>query len=74
MYGGKVVALKIDPRHASAAERNVANAGFTDVVELRLGPALETLEKMIAEEDEGYDMVFIYANKQNNLGYFEAAL
>jgi len=41
--GGRLVTLEIDPRHAETARANLVRAGLAEVVELHLGPALETL-------------------------------
>jgi predicted O-methyltransferase YrrM len=73
---GKLITLEIDPKHASVARSNIANAGFSHIVDVRLGPALESLEKMGAEEGgvEPFDLVFIDADKQNNTAYFKWAL
>lgn len=68
--GGQLVTLEIDPKHAEVARRNVANAGLGSKVDVRLGPALETLPKL-----EGpFDMAFIDADKESNLAYFDHAL
>ena len=70
----KVVTLEIDPLHADVAHKNVENAGLGHVVEVKLGLAIETLEKMGKEGTEAFDMVFIDADKQNNPGYLKWAL
>jgi predicted O-methyltransferase YrrM len=72
--GGRLVTLEIDPRHAEVARANLARAGLTAVVEQRLGPALETLPKLLAEDRGPFDFVFIDADKQNNPAYFDWAL
>jgi len=73
--GGKLISLELDPRHAEIARSNVARAGLSDVVEVRLGAALATLPG-IAEEfgDESFDLSFIDADKRNNPAYFRWAL
>src|ERR1041385_1039602 len=45
--GGSLVTLEADPRHAEVARANIARAGLTDLVELRLGLALETLPRLV---------------------------
>src|SRR5437763_6963113 len=47
--GGRLVTLEGDPRHADVARANLARAGLSGVVELRLGPALDTLPQLAAE-------------------------
>lgn len=77
---GKLITLELDPKHADVAEANIKEAGFAEKVEVRLGPALESLEKMEAEgwglgKDKGvFDLVFIDADKPNNWEYLEYAL
>src|SRR5215472_1965354 len=43
--GGRLITLEAEPRHAAIARANIARAGLTDVVDLRLGLALETLPR-----------------------------
>jgi predicted O-methyltransferase YrrM len=71
---GKVITLEIKPEHAKVARENIANAGFEKVVEIKVNPALKTLAQMQKEGTEAFDMVFIDADKDNNTGYFTAAL
>jgi len=72
--GGRVITLEANPQYSEVARANIANAGLADVVELREGPALETLPQLVAEEQGPFDLIFIDADKQNNPGYFEWAL
>lgn len=72
--GGRLVTLERDPRYAEVARANIAHAGFADVVELRVGPALDTLPELHAEGAGPFDLIFIDADKQNYPGYFEWAL
>ena len=72
--GGRLVTLEADPKHAEVARRNLAFAGLADVVELRLGPALETLPRLAADGREPFDLVFIDADKPSNPDYFAWAL
>src|SRR5580704_19364026 len=46
---GHLITLEIDPNHAEIARGNIARAGLTNLVELRLGPALEALPQLSAE-------------------------
>ena len=72
--GGRLISLEADPRFAEVAEKNVAGAGVGDVVEIRVGPALDQLPG-IAEAGEGpFDMVFIDADKKNQDKYLAWAL
>jgi predicted O-methyltransferase YrrM len=71
---GKVISLELSPEHASVARENIKNAGFEKKVEVKVGPALETLEAMGKEGTEKFDMFFIDADKENNPNYFKWAL
>ena len=72
--GGQLMTLEVDPRHAEAARANIARAGLAGVVELRLGPALETLPQLIAEKSGPFDLIFIDADKGAIPEYFARAL
>lgn len=72
--GGRVVTLEVDPRHADVAQANIARAGVADRVEVRVGPAIETLP-MLREQGYGpFDFVFIDADKPSTPDYFKWAL
>ena len=71
--GGRLTTLEIDPAHAKIAKDNIARAGLADVVDLRLGAAIETLPKLAAEEAGPFDLTFIDADKENSLEYFRWA-
>lgn len=72
--GGRLVTLESDPMHAEVARRNITRAGLAEVVDLRLGPALETMPRLAAEACGPFDLSFIDADKQNNPEYFAWAL
>lgn len=69
--GGRLVTLESEPRHAEVALANVARAGLADVVDLRLGPALETLPRLESEGLGPFDLVFIDADKEGYPTYFD---
>ncbi|MGV9950440.1 O-methyltransferase [Streptomyces cellulosae] len=71
---GRLVTLEYDPRHAEVAVRNIARAGLAEQVEVRVGPALESLPKLADEQPPPFDLVFIDADKANNPHYVEWAL
>lgn len=71
---GRLITLEIDPKHAEVARSNIARAGVSDRVELRLGRALDTLPKLAAENRGPFDLIFIDADKPSNPDYFEWAL
>ena len=72
--GGSLVTLEVNARHAEVARGNLARAGLSEVVEVRLGPALESLPQLAAGGQGPFDLVFIDADKQNMVGYLEWAM
>ncbi len=72
--GGRVVTCELDPRHAEVARRNLERAGVADVVDVRVGPALDTLDALVAEGAAPFHLVFLDADKQGNPDYLERAL
>ena len=72
--GGRLMTLEANPAFAEVARANIARAGLADRVELRLGPALETLPQIAAEGLGPFDLVFVDADKENNSDYFRWAL
>ncbi len=71
---GTVVTLELDPDHATVARENLEAAGVADRVELLEGRAVETLDRLIAEEVEPFDFFFIDADKGSNPVYLERAV
>jgi predicted O-methyltransferase YrrM len=71
---GRLVTLEADPRHARVARANIAHAGLAGLVEIRVGPALETLPSLAAEGRAPFDLIFIDADKANTPDYFKWAL
>src|SRR5262245_22960531 len=67
---GELITLELDPKHAEVARANLANAGLADRTEVRVGPALDSLPSLTGP----FDLVFIDADKQNNIHYFDHAL
>jgi len=67
---GKVITLDVDPEATAIARRYMDESGHGDKIEIRLGPALETLQDV-----EGpFDLIFIDADKPNYVNYYESAL
>jgi predicted O-methyltransferase YrrM len=71
---GRVVTLEYEPRHATVARANIAHAGLASRVEIRVGPAIESLPILEAEGAGPFDLVFIDADKQSNDAYLRWAL
>lgn len=71
---GHLITIESNPKHAEVARVNIARANLVDRVELRLGPALETLPQIAAAGFEPFDFIFIDADKPSNPDYFAWAL
>ena len=71
--GGRLVTLESDPSHAVVARSNIARAGLTEIVDLRVGLALDALPTLAAE-GQRFDLAFIDADKPNIPEYFEWAI
>jgi predicted O-methyltransferase YrrM len=71
---GRLVTLELNPAHADVARANITRAGLGEKVEIRLGPALETLPKLLSEQRGPFDLVFLDADKPNTRAYFDWAL
>ena len=67
---GRIVTCDIDPRTNAVARRHAASSPFADRIDFRLGPALDT----IATLDGPFDLVFIDADKESSIAYYEAVL
>jgi predicted O-methyltransferase YrrM len=72
--GGRLITLEASARHAKVARANFERAGLADRIDIRLGPALDTLPALAAEGGDPFDFVFIDADKANNAAYFDWAL
>ncbi|HEU4393690.1 MAG TPA: O-methyltransferase [Solirubrobacterales bacterium] len=72
--GGRLITLEANPEYAEVARGSIARAGLDDVVELRVGPALETLPELEGEGAGPFDLTFIDADKVNSPNYFAWAL
>jgi predicted O-methyltransferase YrrM len=72
--GGHLITLEADAKHAEVARRNIARAGLDQIVNLRLGAALDTLPQLVEEGEGPFDLVFIDADKQNIPSYLTWAL
>jgi predicted O-methyltransferase YrrM len=67
---GRIVTCELSDEHADFAQRHIDASPYADRIELRRGPALET----VATLDGPFDLVFIDADKQNYVYYYEAVV
>jgi len=72
--GGRLVTLEVSLKHAKVARENLDRAGFAKTVDIRVGPAAESLAQLYSEGAEPFDMIFIDADKPNNAVYLDWAL
>jgi predicted O-methyltransferase YrrM len=72
--GGRVVSLEYEPKHADVARSSIAAAGLSDVVEVRVGRALDLLPGLREDGTGPFDLVFIDADKESNADYVEWAI
>jgi caffeoyl-CoA O-methyltransferase len=72
--GGKLISLEFEPLHAKVARNNVERAGLSNVVDIRVGKALDLLPQIHSDSEGPFDMIFIDADKTPYKEYFEWAL
>ena len=72
--GGSLLSLEASEEYAAVARGSVEKAGLADRVEIRVGPALETLVQLDDEGAGPFDLVFIDADKVNTPNYFAWSL
>ncbi|MDZ7993277.1 MAG: class I SAM-dependent methyltransferase [Nostoc sp. EfeVER01] len=72
---GKIIACDVSEEFTAIARRYWQEAGVADKIDLRLAPALETLDRLLATgQAETFDFAFIDADKENYDGYYERSL
>lgn len=67
---GQLITCELDPHHAEVARANLARAGLDGVVDVRVGPALRTLQSLTGP----FDLTFVDADKSSTTEYVEAAV
>jgi predicted O-methyltransferase YrrM len=72
--GGRVVACDVSREWTDVGQRYWREAGVAHKIDLRLAPALETLDALVAARGPAFDFAFIDADKKNYDGYYERAL
>lgn len=70
--GGELIALELDPDRAQIAQRNFADTGVAERIEVRVGPAVDSLTALETEGSEPYDLAFIDADKVGYRVYVES--
>jgi caffeoyl-CoA O-methyltransferase len=68
--GGHIDTCEIEEQHAEVARRYIAQSPYADRITVHVGPALETIERLEGD----FDFVFIDADKENYVNYYEAVL
>ena len=72
--GGALITLESDPKHAEVARSNIARAGLSKQVDVRVGLALDILPLLESEDRGPFDLIFIDADKANIPNYFTWAM
>lgn len=72
--GGRLVTLELEANYAEVARANIARAGLKHAVEIRVGAALESLQRMHEAKHEPFDFIFIDADKANYPDYLKWAV
>ncbi len=71
---GTLVTLELNPKHAEMAKANIAHTGLSSKVEIRLGPALDSLSQLHKEGAKPFDFIFIDADKPGYPAYLDWSL
>jgi caffeoyl-CoA O-methyltransferase len=72
--GGKLISLEFEPLHAKVARENIKRAELSNVVDIRVGNAIDLLPQIFADNEGPFDMIFIDADKSPYKEYFEWSL
>jgi len=71
---GRLITLEVNQQYAKVAAANISRANLSSIVDLRVGPALESLPSLVAEGHGPFDLIFIDADKETTPDYFLWAL
>jgi predicted O-methyltransferase YrrM len=71
---GRVITCELEQKHAAVARANIARAGLAKKVDVRVGPALDTVKQLVAEKHAPFDFIFIDADKVGYPAYLEWSL
>jgi predicted O-methyltransferase YrrM len=72
--GGQLITLELDAHHAQVARKCFERAGLAGCIEILVGPAAASIERLQTQGSAPFDLVFIDADKENNLRYVQGAL
>lgn len=71
---GLLVTLELNPKHAEVAAANIRRAGLAHLVDLQVGPAVDSLARLHADNVPPFDFIFLDADKPNNPVYLDWAV
>ncbi|MBW4507573.1 MAG: O-methyltransferase [Scytonematopsis contorta HA4267-MV1] len=71
---GRLITLESNPKHAEVARENITRAGLANIIEIRVGRAVDTLAQLATSDCHPFDLIFIDADKPSNPEYFSWAL
>jgi len=71
---GSLVTLELESWHAEVARKNIDRAGLGPLVDIRVGPAVSSLQALIHDHGEPFDFIFIDADKESYPKYLELSL
>jgi predicted O-methyltransferase YrrM len=72
--GGQLITLELEARHAEIAQGNLAKAGVADRVEIRVGPAADSMRGMLTAGSAPFDLIFLDADKKGLPEYLKLSL
>jgi caffeoyl-CoA O-methyltransferase len=72
--GGSLITLELDRTHADVARKNIDRAGIGSLVTIEVGPAAETMQRLIDQRVEPFDLIFIDADKTGYERYLDLSL
>jgi len=71
---GTLTTLEVNQKHADVARKNLDRAGFASSVRIEVGPAANTMRRMIERRETPFDLIFIDADKPGYLEYLDLSL
>src|SRR5687767_1921995 len=72
--GGRLTTLELSPDYAEIARANIDRAELEAEIDVRVGPAAETMRRMIDADEGPFDLIFVDADKKSYPEYFELSL